>query len=196
MSDAIPTRRDFLAASGAALGAAWLAATPEQLGASIEHAHQAVLQGQQAFEVLTAEQAADIDAVAAQIIPTDETGPGAREAGAVHFIDHSLNSWAKDQKQGLLDSLTAFNALVAQAYPGVTRFAQLNPTQQLEFLGSHQASGFFQQVRGVTLIATFSNPLWGGNKNGVGYRILGFEDRFQWQPPFGWYDAKANGGPN
>jgi gluconate 2-dehydrogenase gamma chain len=196
MSCEDPSRRAFLAATGASLGAALLATTPEQLKASLEHARRRAAPAQQAFEVLTTEQAADIDALAAQIIPADEALPGAREAGAVHFLDHSLTTWAQGQRQPLLDGLTAFNAQVAQTYPGLTRFAQLSPTQQLEFLGGHERDGFFQQVRFAVLLATFSNPLWGGNVGKIGYRILGFEDRFQWQPPFGWYDARANGGPN
>ena len=38
---------------------------------------------------LSAAEAADVEAVAAQIIPTDDS-PGAREAGVVYFIDRAL----------------------------------------------------------------------------------------------------------
>lgn len=93
MSAEDPSRRAFLAASGAALGAAFFAATPEQLKASFQHASRAARAGQQAFEVLTAEQAADLDAIASQIIPSDADLPGAHEAGAVYFIDHSFATW-------------------------------------------------------------------------------------------------------
>lgn len=96
----------------------------------------------------------------------------------------------------MLSGLDAFNQRVAESYAGKTRFAQLAPQQQLEFLRAREQDGFFQQLRGAVLIATFANPLWGGNRNKAGYRILGFDDRFNWQPPFGWYDARANGGPN
>ncbi len=30
------------------------------------------------------------------------------------------------------------------------------------------------------------------NFEGAGYKILGFEPRFVWQPPFGDYDAEVN----
>ena len=189
------SRRAFLAAAGAAFGTAWLAASPEEVQASLAHAARAVSGQQLAFEVLTSEQAADIDAIASQILPTDDL-PGAHEAGAVFFIDHSLTAWAQNQREPMITGLAAFNSMVAQRYAGTSRFAQLTTEQQLEFLRANESSGFFQQVRGAVLIATFSNPKYGGNRNKSGYRILGFEDRYTWQPPFGWYDARANGGEN
>ncbi len=196
MPDDTASRRAFLAASAAAAGGIWLAASPEELKASLDHARRAVQRdAQQPFEVLTSDQAADIDAIASQIIPTDDL-PGAHEAGAVHFIDHSFTTFAQDQREQMLGGLAAYNTLVAQAHPEVTHFAQLAPAQQLEFLHGHDRTPFFQQLRGAVLVAVFSNPSWGGNRDKAGWRILGFEDRYAWQPPFGWYDARANGGPN
>ncbi|MFI5207235.1 MAG: gluconate 2-dehydrogenase subunit 3 family protein [Gemmatimonadales bacterium] len=196
MSDDTASRRAFLAASAAAAGSLWLAANPEELRASLDHARRALrADTQQPFEVLAADQAADIDAIASQIIPTDDL-PGAHEAGAVYFIDHSFTTFAKDEREQTLAGLAAFNTLVSQAHPGTTHFAQLTGAQQLEFLQGHDRTPFFQQLRGTVLVAVFSNPLWGGNKDKAGWRILGFDDRGVWQPPFGWYDARANGGPN
>ena len=185
------SRRTFLAASGAALGAAWLNASPEQLDASLVHA--AI--DDAPLEVLTPEQAADLDALTAQIIPSDDL-PGAREARVVAFIDHSLATWAANQKDFLIAGLTAWNGSVSQRYGGVQRFAQLTVDQQLEFLRANDRNGFFQQIRFATIVGTFSNPANGGNFEKAGYRILGYDDRYVWQPPFGWYDDKANGGPN
>jgi gluconate 2-dehydrogenase gamma chain len=34
-----------------------------------------------------------------------------------------------------------------------------------------------------------SNPEYGGNFNKMGWKLIGFDDRFSWAPPFGWYDA-------
>jgi gluconate 2-dehydrogenase gamma chain len=196
MPDNTASRREFLAASAAAAGGIWLAASPEELRASLAHARGAVAgTSQQPFEVFTADQAADIDAIASRIVPTDDL-PGAREAGAVHFVDHSLTTFAQNQRDAMLGGLAAYNTLVAQAHPDVTHFAQLTADQQLEFLRGHDHHQFFQQLRAAVLVAVFANPLWGGNKDKAGWRILGFEDRYSWQPPFGWYDARANGGPN
>ena len=188
-------RRAFLAATSAGIGAAFISATPDQLAASFKHA-DSVLRGEiEPLDNLSPEQAADIEAVAAQIIPTDDV-PGAKEAGVVNFIDHALGTWAAPQKPVLLMALGAWNAAVAERYPGIQKFAQLTPSQQLEFVQSHEQNPFFQQMIFVTVAGTFAHPQWGGNREGIGYHILGFENRFVWQPPFGWYDARANGGPN
>ena len=184
-------RRAFLAAAGAGFGAAFLHADPIQVEASLRHARDSAAPP---LEVLTPEQAADVEAVAAQIIPTDDL-PGAREARVASFADHSLTTWAANQRNQLIRGLDAFNTAVGQHYPG-QRFAQLAPDQQLEYLRANDHDGFFQQMIFITLVGTFSHPDWGGNYDKAGWRILGFEDRYAWQPPFGWYDAQANGGPN
>jgi gluconate 2-dehydrogenase gamma chain len=35
----------------------------------------------------------------------------------------------------------------------------------------------------------FSLPRYGGNKNKLGYELIGFDDQHAWAPPFGFYDA-------
>jgi hypothetical protein len=35
----------------------------------------------------------------------------------------------------------------------------------------------------------FADPAYGGNSDKVGWKLIGFEDRFAWQPPFGEYDV-------
>jgi hypothetical protein len=35
----------------------------------------------------------------------------------------------------------------------------------------------------------FSNPSYGGNRDEVGWKLIGFEAPHPWQPPFGYYDA-------
>ena len=193
------SRRKFFTATGTVVGAAWLATRAEDLDASLAHAAHArtVVQqgGTPPLEVFTPEQAADVEAIAAQIIPTDDL-PGAREARVVNFIDHALASWASGQREPLISGLADFNAQVARQYSGVQRFAQLSAEQQLEFLRSHDRHPAFQNIRQGTVVGTFANPSNGGNYDKAGYRILGYDDRGVWRPPFGWYDARANGGPN
>ena len=40
------------------------------------------------LEFFTVAEAADLDAFCAQIIPSGDDGPGAREAGSLYFIDY------------------------------------------------------------------------------------------------------------
>lgn len=191
MFDDLLDRRAFLSASSTALAAAWLAADPSQLRASLLHAARA-RRGANGWEYFTPEQAADVDAMAAQIIPTDDL-PGAREAGVVHFLDHSLATWAQDQQPGFVSGLGDLTHEVATRWPGTERFAQLPSEQQIALLHAVDQSPFFQMIRFATVAGTFANPSWGGNQDKVGWRILGFEDRFMWEPPFGDYDANPAG---
>jgi gluconate 2-dehydrogenase gamma chain len=182
-------RRAFLTTSCTALASAWLAADPDQLRASLAHARARAAAAAPSWEVLTADQAADVDAIAAQIIPTDDL-PGAREAGAVHFVDHSLATWAHDQRDPFVHGLEDLNRESDHRWPGTARFAALSPERQIELLHAVEQTPFFQMVRFFTIAGTFANPSWGGNHDKIGWRILGFEDRFVWQPPFGDYDGK------
>ena len=36
-------------------------------------------------------------------------------------------------------------------------------------------------------------PAYGGNRDGVGWKLIGFEDRHVFQPPFGYYDRDYPG---
>lgn len=191
MLDDAVSRRAFLAASCGAFASAWLAADPDELRASLAHAARACQAAHPpAWEFFTPDQAADVDAIAAQIIPTDDL-PGAREAGAVYFTDHSLATWAQNQREAVSRGLDDLNRQANHRWPGAGRFAVLSSERQIELLHAVEQTPFFQMMRFDTIAATFANPSWGGNRDKVGWRILGFEDRFAWQPPFGEYDADA-----
>ena len=190
MSDPV-TRRDFLAASGA-LAAAWLSADHRALQASLHHAAKAAGGSPPPWIVFTNEQGADVEAIVAQIIPADDL-PGAREARVANFIDHSLATWAADQKEAIVAGLYEFTKEIAQRGGAAKRFAALAPDEQIAFLKAHEQVPFFQQLRFATIVGMFSLPSYGGNHEKAGWRILGFEDRFTWQPPFGDYDAEAGG---
>jgi gluconate 2-dehydrogenase gamma chain len=183
-------RRAFLATSATAIASAWLAADPDELRASLARAARAVAQPLK-WEFLTSEQAADVDAIAAQIIPTDDL-PGAREAGAVYFVDHSLATWAQRQREPFARGLDALNREAGHRWPGAGRFATLPSERQIELLHATEQTPFFQTMRFLTIAGTFANPSWRGNHDKIGWQILGFEDRYVWQPPFGDYDADAN----
>src|SRR2546428_6723186 len=189
-------RRPFLAASTTAFAAAWLAAAPAEIRAALEHAARATRSTDPLpWDVLTPEQAADLDAIAAQIFPPDDT-PGAREARVVNFMDRSLAPWAAQEREPLIHGLDELNGEVERRWPGTKRFANLAPEHQLELLGSQEQTPFFQQMRFATLVGMFSLPSYGGNADKAGWRVIGFEDRYAWPPPFGDCEPQAaRGGP-
>jgi gluconate 2-dehydrogenase gamma chain len=191
MFDESTSRRDFLAVSATALASLWLTADPQEVHASLHHAaHVARSKQPVAFEVFSPEEGADVEAIAAQIIPTDDS-PGAREAKVVYFIDHSLANWAAATRPDFTKGLDELNVEVEKRWPGTGHFAKLTGPQQIELLTDweKQKKPFFEAVRTASISGMFCNPSYGGNTDKIGWKLLGFEDRFAWQPPFGSYDA-------
>ena len=75
MSTREQSRREFLVRSVSGLGAAWVATNYSSILAAEEYVQQAARSGQAAtFAFFTPDQAAEVEAMAAQIIPTDATG--------------------------------------------------------------------------------------------------------------------------
>ncbi len=185
------SRRAFLAAAGAA-GTAWLLADPKLVHAALDHARATVaLPPPYRFDLLTAAQAADVEAICMRIFPSGADGPGAKEAGVVHFIDKALQTFAAPQKDFLLNGLADLNKKVAEKWPGTTSFSALKPEQQDEYLTSIEKTPLFGQMRFATCVGMFASPTYGGNQDEAGWKLIGFQSHGIYQPPFGYYDAPA-----
>jgi gluconate 2-dehydrogenase gamma chain len=63
--------------------------------------------------------------------------------------------------------------------------------QQDEILHDIESTPFFQAIRFDTIVGTFALPSWGGNRDYMGWHLLGFEHQMRFQPPFGYYDAEG-----
>jgi len=188
------TRREILRQSALQAAAVWA-----MLGQTHSHDQAAAPSGGLRF--FTPEQATEVEAVASQIIPTDETG-GAREAGVIRFIDLNLATYEKDKQSAYTEGLK----LLAENSSG--RFSDLPPAKQIEILrtiegkqsGSvvfraDEQNGFFELVRHHTILGFFSHPQYGGNRDRIGWKLIGFEDTHVFQPPFGYYDVPDRNEP-
>lgn len=187
------SRRNFLAQSLTGAGAAWLAAAwPEVLEAQ-QHAHhmaRAAAAGSPAkLEYFSAAQAAEVEAIAAAIIPTTDT-PGAREAGVVYFIDRSLHTFAVDQQKPFADALAAVAKKRTELFPASADFASLSSAQQGEVLKAIEKSPEFGNLRFAAIVGFLANPEDGANKDSVGWKLVGFDGAPTHTPPFGYYDAQ------
>jgi gluconate 2-dehydrogenase gamma chain len=138
------------------------------------------------YTLLDATDAADVEALTSQILPSDDT-PGAREAGVTFFIDRALGSFFAHWQPGFMSGLRQFQAAVSAVHPGAS-FASLSPDRQIEFLHTVDQTPFFDQARLLTVCGMFSNPSYGGNRENIGWKLLGFEDQHIFEPPFGYYD--------
>ncbi len=177
------TRRDLILGS---LGvAAWSAIASAQ-----QHAHKSVADSSTTFEYFDPATAAEVSAMAARIVPSDD-GPGATEAGAVYFIDRALKTFAANQQGTYRDGLADLDARRKRVFPGSASFAALGTAQQDQILHEIEKTPFFALLRVHTVLAWLADPEYGGNRNGVGWKYIGFDDAGAFEPPFGYYDAEA-----
>jgi gluconate 2-dehydrogenase gamma chain len=202
------SRRRFLSHGISGLSSAWITAHWPAVLSAADHAHRAAQSATPPkFEFFSPEQAAEIDAIAARIIPTDGT-PGAREAGVVYFIDRALTTFASDDQKTYKEGLPELQARVRELFPAVERFSAATPEQQDEVLHSLDdhapvparpfrprpaAQSFFETLRQHTIAGFLIDPDAGGNRDGVGWKVIGREREHMFQPPFGYYDKDYPG---
>ena len=152
----------------------------------------ATASAQQPWEFFTPDQARLFDAVSATIVPSDGT-PGAREAHVVRFVDHSLGTFLKEVQQPMTKALAALDKF-SRAAAGAKAFADRDPADQVKVLEAFEKqdakdkTSWFRTLRQATMAGMFSHPEHGGNFNKVGWKLIGYEDRYSWAPPFGFYD--------
>lgn len=191
MSESSFSRRDAVRALSvlAAAGALdW-----STLARAGHEAHMAALApGPIRYTLLGPADVADVEALTSQIVPSDES-PGAREAAVTFFIDRALGSFFAHWRPGFMQGLAQFQAAVHAAFPQAASFAALPDAQQIDFLHTVEATPFFDQARLLTLCGMFSSPAYGGNRDGAGWKLLGFEDQHVFEPPFGYYDRDYTG---
>jgi gluconate 2-dehydrogenase gamma chain len=136
----------------------------------------------EAFETLTAAESAALDALAARILPSDDVTPGAREARAVHFIDRGLTGAMAAAREQYALGLAALDAHAAAV--GGNTFHTLAASTQDAIIDAMTRSaipnfpmlnaGFFNTVRTHTIEGTFSDPYYGGNRDFVGWDLIGY----------------------
>jgi gluconate 2-dehydrogenase gamma chain len=184
----------MLLQAAAAAGAGWATADLSQIQDALAWAaQQAGQSGRDRFAVFSAAEAAVVEALTSRILPADGQRPGAREAGVVHFIDRALSTFGVSERKVYRDGVADLNLRTRRRWKDVTSFAALSASDQDELLRDIEQTPFFNAARFATIVGTFALPTWGGNRDYAGWRLIGFERRPAFQPPFGAYDAGANG---
>lgn len=178
------TRRQFLASSGA--GVSWLTLAAPSLLSLGQLACNAQENGD-ALVTFTEREAADFAALANQILPSGDT-PGASDAGVVYFADLALASpgppagMVEPLKAGLADLHERAMAI------GTVPFPELPDEQQKAIVTEIETTPPFFMARALTLFGMFSHPKYRGNKDKLGWELIGLVDQHGWRPPFGEYD--------
>ena len=188
------SRRQFLLGSVSGLSSAWLALRWPAILAAQEHAQRAAAGiSNSVVYVGSPEEAVEIEAVAAQIIPSDDA-PGAREAQVIYFIDHVLATFDRDKQPAYTQGLKDLRRRTQELFSSANKFSSLTPAQQIQLLSAIEKTDFFELVRLHTIMGYLSRPEYGGNHDQAGWKLIGFEDQMTYDPPFGYYDSEYNKG--
>jgi len=121
---------------------------------------------------LSATQLVLLAAVLARLIPADEHGPGAVEAGVGAYVERALGAEHRRHRDAYARGLAAL-AAAARARHGAP-FERLAPERQDELLAALEGGEFFELMRAHAIEGFFGDPVWGGNAGGAGWELLGY----------------------
>ncbi|EXX87011.1 hypothetical protein BG53_04945 [Paenibacillus darwinianus] len=123
-----------------------------------------------------------VQAICSRLIPSEPDSPGAMEAQAYTYIDHALAGYFSHLQNYYRQRLHDFNRL-ANRYYGAD-YVRLAAEQQDELLHSIERMQvgedsddmrvFFEVIHEHTIEGTFGDPKYGGNRDFVGWRMIGF----------------------
>jgi len=145
----------------------------------------------QPFKSFSSSDAAEIEALIAQIIPSTDS-PGAREAHVIYFIDQALATFDSDKRDRYREGLASVQEKRRELFPGSESIAALDRDQQIALLTGIEKTPFFDTLRTHTVMGFLANPEYGGNRNQAGWKHIGFESSHHVTPPFGYYDREEN----
>jgi hypothetical protein len=126
---------------------------------------------------LRSAQRATLRAIADRLIPSDDHGPGAVQAGALAYVERELDGAYADLLPAYADGLQLVDAR-ARATQGLP-LAELAPDAQdavLRALELEPGAGgaFFELVRRHVFEGMFGDPAYGGNRDRAGWTLLDY----------------------
>jgi len=173
------SRRELLRNAGLVVGATVVPGVRGLTPEAEALAFAAARQGEDLPQTLNDAEFRTLDAACSRLIPTDENGPGAREARAVRYIDRALGGGLSAVRDQYTQGLAGLNQY-AEASRGAA-FADLTESDQDGVLAEVQAGDapgippdFFSNLRNHTIQGTFSDPFYGGNEGFVGWDMIGY----------------------
>jgi len=125
----------------------------------------------------TPHQARTVESIAEQIIPSDDA-PGATDAGVLYYIDRALAGDLRRHRSKYVDALRLVDQMSREKYgKSLVDLARDRQTEVLQALeaGSGAGAEFFQLIRLHTMEGFYGHPRYGGNKNYVSWKMLGFK---------------------
>jgi gluconate 2-dehydrogenase gamma chain len=178
-------RREFLTLSAASIGGVLVCSLDRKVFRLSTQTAQAI---HIPLRFFSQAEALIVGAAVLRIFPSDEAGPGAREAGVAIYIDRQLaGPWGRDRNrytQGPFEE----NAPAEFGYQGkatprqiyrqglkdLTGFNRLKAAEQDQKLKQIETTLFFSLLRQNTIEGMFCDPMHGGNIDMVGWQLIGF----------------------
>jgi gluconate 2-dehydrogenase gamma chain len=185
MSKHDASRREFLVRAGVGAGTvAGAGLVPEALAQKHEHSNAddaSIKDAHGAF--LNHEQAATIAAFTERLMPGAPGKPGALDAAVLNYIDLALAGAYADLQDFYRRGLAQLDQYCRKTHR--SPFAQLAAARQDEVitaLEAGKATGFtwptaqefFSALRTHTMEGMFADPVYGGNRDFAGWRLVGF----------------------
>ena len=173
------------------------------------------------WKFFTAEEAREVEAIVERLIPADDLSVSGKDAGCAVFIDRQLageyGTFDRLYMQGPFEKGTAMQGDQSPLVPqqryrlgiaGLTAYCQ----KQFSALGSEErdkvltdleagaielqgidAKLFFQQVLGNTMEGFFADPIYGGNRDMVSWKMIGFPGaRYDYRDYIGLHNQKLD----
>ena len=177
------SRRDLLKTAGAAGAAALI---PDAVGAVTEEAPATAPLLAGPMTNLTASETEILSAMVDRLIPTDELGSGALDAGVLQYIDRALSEAESDAAEAYRSGLAALDQYSRYSRGGP--FIDLSTVDQdsalidvqigaatgagAGFVGS--SASFFNMVKSHTWQGMFGDPKYGGNVDFAGWDLINY----------------------
>src|ERR671931_1519787 len=138
-------------------------------------------QGLGAF--FNSEDAATVSAIAERLVPGAPGKPGARDAHVLNYIDLALSGAYADLQDFYRRGLASLDAYCRKTYK--EPFRRLSAAQQDTVITALEqgkapaftwpsAQAFFTTLRTHAMEGMFADPVYGGNKDFAGWRLVGF----------------------
>jgi gluconate 2-dehydrogenase gamma chain len=190
MSKHDEARRAFLVGAAVGAGAAASAAlVPEALAQQQPAATNAVAPshdhapGGGYGAALNVDESAAIKAFTERLMPGAPGKPGATDANVLNYIDLALAGAYSDQLDFYRRGIAQLDAYCQATYK--EPFAKLSAARQDEVITALEqdkatgftypsAQAFFNTLRTHTIEGMFADPVYGGNKDFAGWRLVGF----------------------
>ena len=181
------SRRDFLKAGAATVTVATIsgvmACAKAPAPAPAPAPTQTAVPAPEVYEFFNQDEAATVKAIFGQLIPGSAQDPGAVEAGAHIYLDHALAGHYLSQQAAYRRGLAAVNAYSQTKYG--SPFVKIDATQQAGVITDMQggtatgfsgpsAAAFFATLLQHAKEGTFCDPVYGGNQNFAGWKMIGF----------------------